>query len=129
MAFHFNLFKKSKIAAARNAAKKAKNRARPLGVSLNQYTTARRISKWKAGVHRDTPNFPKFIAEVGGVRRIKYYNEKELERYFAQADSSMDKVKRSTVRLTVIRNKFITTNWTGREISKGCSLAEDGPEL
>lgn len=129
MSFYFNS-EKSKAAAAKSAARKAKNRAKPLGVSLNQYATARRISKWKVGIHRDTPNFPKFIGEGGGVRKIKYYNEKELERYFAAAeDCSLNKVKRTIVKPTTLRNKFITTNWTGMKLSKKCSLAEDGPEL
>jgi hypothetical protein len=128
MSFYFNS-EKSKAAAARSAAREAKNRAKPLGVSLNQYATARRISKWKAGVHRDTPNFPKFIGEGGGVRKIKYYNEKELEKYFADAeDCSLDRVKLNIIKLTAIRNEFITTNWTGIKLSKRCSLAEDDAE-
>ena len=129
MTFYLNLSDKNRAEAARSAAREAKSRARPLGVSLSKYCKARKISNCKAVAHRDSPNFPKPIGVVGAHRRIKYYNEKELEVYFANAGSSLNKVKRTIVKPTTLRNKFITTNWTGMKLSKKCSLAEDGPEL
>jgi hypothetical protein len=52
------------------------------GVSITEYAASRRISKWKAGLHRDSPAFPQPIGFGGGERRIRYYNVKALDEYF-----------------------------------------------
>jgi hypothetical protein len=56
------------------------------GVSITEYAASRRISKWKAGLHRDSPAFPQPIGFGGGARRIRYYNGKALDDYFAAVE-------------------------------------------
>jgi hypothetical protein len=124
---HWKVKEKCKASAARAAGK----RTAPIGVSINQYASARHVSKWKAGLHRDNnANFPKPVAIVGAIRKLRYYNEKELEVYFATAEGFDNKEEeKNSVKPATLLHRFITTNWTGQEISKKCSLAEDGPEL
>ena len=98
----------------KSSAKKAGERTQPIGVSLTQYAKARKISKWKAGQHRDdnSSNFPKPIAIIGGMRRIHYYNEQELETYFTAAKGFENKAKeKDSVKSSTLLHKFITTDW------------------
>jgi hypothetical protein len=111
-----------------SSAKQAGERTQPIGVSLTQYTSARKLSKHKAGQYRDSDpgNFPAPIAIVGGVRRIHYYNEKELETYFTAAEGFNNKTKKeASVTSATLQHKFITTAWIGQEIPTRCTLAED----
>jgi hypothetical protein len=50
--------------------------------SITEYARSRRISKWKAGLHRDLPAFPQPIGFGGGERRIRYYDIDALDEYF-----------------------------------------------
>jgi hypothetical protein len=114
-----------------SAAREAGRRTAPIGISINKYASMRHVSKWKAGLHRAyNANFPKPVAIVGAIRKLHYYNEKELEAYFATAEGfDNNEEEKNSVKPATLLHKFITTNWTSQEISKKCSLAEDGPEL
>lgn len=122
--------RKAKRKVKASAARAAGKRTAPIGVSINQYASTRHVSKWKAGLHRAyNANFPKPIAIVGAIRKLHYYNEKELEAYFATAEGFDNKEKeKNSVKPATLLRRFITTNWTGQEISKECSLAEDDAE-
>ena len=85
-----------------------------LGITITQYAKEKKISKSKVRRHRsgNSSNFPKPVDIAGGMRKIHYYNKKDLDAYFA---ATKDSVKSSTRKTQLVDrtllNTFITTNW------------------
>jgi hypothetical protein len=107
----------------KNSATARRARAKPLGVTINTYASAREVGRHVAANHQRNANFPKPIQVVGLARKIRYYNERELDKYFKDIEFFQNKL--GAVETAKLLKTFVTTIRPPNKRARICTLAED----